>query len=88
MTDNQVHPEQTRSLDPDAQSPEISGKSIPQTQPKPQEQASEAVYHTVVAGETRYRIAAKYSTTVDKILKLNDLKNADRIVEGQKLRVK
>ena len=88
MTNNQVHSEQSRSLDPDAQSPEISGKSIPQAQPKPQEQASEAVYHTVVAGETLYRIAAKYNTTIDKILKLNDLKNADRIVEGQKLRVK
>ena len=88
MTNNKVHSEQSRSLDPDAQSPEISGKSIPQAQPKPQEQASEAVYHTVVAGETLYRIAAKYNTTIDKILKLNDLKNADRIAEGQKLRVK
>ena len=79
---------QSRSLDPDSQSPEISGKPMPQTQPKPQEQASEAVYHTVVAGETLSRIAAKYHTTVDKIIQLNNLKNADKIAEGQKLRVK
>ena len=88
MTEHRNPIEQSHSLDPDAQSPEISGKSMPQAQPKPQEQASEAVYHTVVAGETLYRIAAKYNTTIDKILKLNDLKNADRIAEGQKLRVK
>ena len=61
---------------------------MPQVQPKPKEQTSDAVYHTIVAGETLYRIAAKYNTTVDKILKLNDLKNADKIIEGQKLRVK
>ena len=79
---------QSRSLDPDSQSPEISGKPMPQTQPSPQGQASEAVYHTVVAGETLSRIAAKYHTTVDKIIQLNNLKNADKIAEGQKLRVK
>ena len=88
MTNHQERSEQSRSLDPDAQSPEISGQSVPQAQPKPQEQDSEAIYHTVVAGENLYRISVKYNTTVDKILKLNDLKNADRIVEGQKLRVK
>ena len=88
MTNYQERSEQSRSLDPDAQSPEVSGQSVPQVQPKPQEQTSDAVYHTIVAGETLYRIAAKYNTTVDKILKLNDLKNADKIIEGQKLRVK
>ena len=46
-----------------------------------------AVYHTVKAGENLYRISVKYNTTVDNILKLNNLKNADKIVEGQKLRV-
>lgn len=88
MTNQQNHPAQSRSLDPDAQSPEISGQPVPQVQPKSQEQDSEAVYHTVVAGETLYRISVKYNTTVDKILKLNNLKNADKINEGQKLRVK
>lgn len=88
MTNPQTHIEPSRSLDPDTQSPEITGQTVPQAQPKPQEQASEAVYHTVAAGETLSRISAKYNTTVDKILKLNNLKNADKIVEGQKLRVK
>lgn len=88
MTNPQTHIEPSRSLDPDTQSPEITGQTVPQAQPKPQEQASEAVYHTVVAGETLYKIASKYHTTLDKILKLNDLKDADKIAEGQKLRVK
>ena len=87
ITDNHNHFEQSRSLDPDTQSPEITGQTV-QAQPKPQEQAAEAVYHTVVAGETLYKIASKYHTTLDKILKLNDLKDADKIAEGQKLRVK
>ena len=87
MTNPQTHIEPSRSLDPDTQSPEITGQTV-QAQPKPQEQASEAVYHTVVAGETLYKIASKYHTTLDKILKLNDLKDADKIAEGQKLRVK
>ena len=78
------------SVDPDTQSPEVSGQPAEKPQPKPQPQAEdgEAVYHTVVAGENLYRISVKYNTTVDKIMKLNNLKNADRIVEGQKLRVK
>ena len=79
-------PKQEGSVDPDSVSPENSGTPAPQAQP--QSQASEAVYHTVVAGETLYRIASKYHTTVDNILKLNNLKNADKIAEGQKLRVK
>jgi len=48
----------------------------------------DAVYHTVAAGENLYRISLKYHTTVDQILKLNNLKNADKIIEGQRLRVK
>ena len=88
ITEHRDHTEQSRSLDPDAQSPEVSGQYVPQAQSKPQEQAAEAVYHTVVAGETLYRIATKYHTTVDKIISLNNLKNADKIAEGQKLRVK
>ena len=88
ITERHAPSEQTHSLDPDSQSPEISGKNAPQTQPEPQTQASEPLYHTVIAGETLYKIAAKYHTTVDKILSLNKLKNADKIAEGQKLRVK
>ena len=88
ITEHRAPSEQSHSLDPDSQSPEISGQTVPQTKPKPQEQASEAVYHIVAAGETLSRISVKYHTTVDKILKLNNLKDADKIAEGQKLRVK
>ena len=80
------------SVDPDTQSPEVSGNPVPNPQPKAEPaspvEESAAVYHTVIAGENLYRISMKYNTTVDKILKLNNLKNADHIVEGQKLRVK
>ena len=81
---------QESSVDLDTMSPENSGVPAPQPQVQSQSQpkASEAVYHTVVAGETLYKIASKYHTTIDKILKLNNLKDADKIAEGQKLRVK
>jgi murein DD-endopeptidase MepM/ murein hydrolase activator NlpD len=59
----------------------------PQTEVITEDETS-AVYHTVAAGENLYRISLKYNTTVDKILKLNNLKNADKIIEGQKIRVK
>lgn len=88
------------TTDLDAMSPENSGVTTQQSEnqpaPKPQSTTepaqptadTEAVYHTVAAGENLYRISLKYNTTVDKILKLNNLKNADRIIEGQKIRVK
>ena len=70
--------------------PENSGLPAPQPKPQPQAQpeTTDAVYHTVAAGENLYRISLKYNTTVDKILKLNNLKNADKIVEGQRIRVR
>lgn len=45
-------------------------------------------YHTVKKGETLSGIANKYKTTVDKIAKLNGIKNKNLIRVGQKLRVK
>lgn len=46
--------------------------------------------HTVKDGETLSKIASKYSTTVDKIMKLNNLdkKAADKLRVGQKIKVK
>jgi len=44
--------------------------------------------HTVAQGENLYRIALKYSTTVDKILSLNKDLSPDRITIGQKIRIK
>lgn len=48
----------------------------------------EEEYHVVQKGETLYRIAMNHQTTVDAILKLNNIKNADVISEGQRLRVR
>lgn len=53
-----------------------------------QQNTEDTVYHTVKPGENLYRISLKYNTTVEKILQLNNLPNADRIVEGQRLRVR
>lgn len=45
-------------------------------------------YYTVKAGDTLSAIAKKYNTTVDKLVKLNNIKNANLIYAGQRLRVK
>lgn len=47
-----------------------------------------AVYYTVKKGDTVSGIAKKYGTTVQKIVALNKLANPNRIMIGQKLRVK
>lgn len=52
------------------------------------DKASKPVYHTVKKGESPYKIAQKYNTTVDKILKLNGLKKNSKIQPGDKIRVK
>jgi len=76
------------TVDMDAMSPENSGMPVQQPKVQANPENSEAVYHTIAAGENLYRISLKYNTTVDKILKLNNLKNADKIIEGQRIRVK
>lgn len=57
----------------------------PQPAAKP---ASTAKYHTVKQGDTLYAIAKKYHTTVDKICKLNKIKETTILQIGRKLRVK
>lgn len=47
-----------------------------------------AKYHTVKKGETLSSIAKKHKTTVDKLMKLNKLKNKNTLKPGQKLRIK
>lgn len=47
-----------------------------------------AAYYTVKKGDTLSAIAKKYGTTVSNLLKLNNIKNANVIVIGQKIRVK
>ena len=48
----------------------------------------EEEYHVVQKGETLYRISSKYGTTMQEILRLNNIQNADHIEEGQRLRVR
>lgn len=70
-------------FDPSAKQPEPT---------KPVEKPSgisTQVYHTVVRGDTLNKIAAKYGTTLNNILKLNpDIKNPNLIRPNQKIRVK
>lgn len=47
-----------------------------------------AEYYTVKKGDTLSYIAYKYSTTVDKLVSMNNIKNRDLIYVGQRLRVK
>lgn len=55
------------------------------TTPQPQETA---IYHTVKKGDTLNKIAKKYNTTLENILKLNVIKNPNLIYPGQKVRIK
>lgn len=59
--------------------------SKPQPAAKP---ATAAKYHTVKQGDTLYAIARKYNTTVDKICKLNKIKETTILQIGRRLRVK
>ena len=45
------------------------------------------VYYTVKKGDTLTAIAAKYKTTVAKLVKANNIKNPDLIYAGQKLKI-
>ncbi len=67
-------------------------ETVPAAKPvqptKPASTGQAAVYHTVVRGDSPAKIAKKYGTTTEKILKLNNLKRSSKIHPGQKLRVK
>ena len=49
---------------------------------------NKAEYYTVKSGDTLSGIATKYKTTVDKLVKLNNIANPNKIYVGQKLRIK
>lgn len=48
---------------------------------------TQVVYHVVKSGETLGAIARKYRVTVKQIMKWNNLKNADKLSIGQRLRI-
>lgn len=60
---------------------DIVNSKISANQPK-------AEYYTVKKGDTLGKIAKKYGTTVDQLVKWNNIKNKNLIYTGQKLRVK
>jgi len=49
---------------------------------------SAKVYYTVKKGDTLSQIASKYGTSVNAIVKFNNIKNPNLINIGQKLRIK
>ena len=56
--------------------------------PAPAAQSSSPKYHIVKKGDTLYAIARKYHTTVDKLCKLNKIKETSILSLGQKIKVK
>ena len=54
-------------------------------EPKPKDKKE---YYVVKKGDTLSGIAKKYKTTIEKLVKLNNIKNKNVIITGQKLRVK
>ncbi|MFN8301589.1 MAG: LysM peptidoglycan-binding domain-containing protein [Saprospiraceae bacterium] len=70
--------------------PSTSGANYPGEKPKPATgtttPAAQSQYYTVEKGETLFRVAQKFNTTVAKLKQLNNLKS-DYIQAGQRLRV-
>ena len=63
-------------------------KAIQDLVNKKLEAKPKAVYYIVKTGDNLSKIAKKYGTTVDNIVKLNKIKNKNLIYSGQKLRIK
>lgn len=65
-----------------------NGEDKKKTEPKKTEpKKDKTVYYTVKKGDTLTAIAAKYKTTVAKLVKANNIKNPDLIYAGQKLKI-
>lgn len=59
----------------------------PQTSTK-QKQNTTGQYHTIVEGDTLYKIAGKYNTKVSELCRLNNIQETTILQIGMKLRVK
>jgi len=79
--------------DNDVQTPVAPVKQVPEKKSKKQDQPktqSGVTYHEVLPGESLRRIAKKYFGDMDmytKIMKDNNIKSADQIYPGQKLKI-
>lgn len=86
VTTNETAKPDTSSLPPSANT--SASKPAPQQQPANKPATTTAKYYTVKQGDTLYAIAKKYHTTVDKLCKLNKIKETTILQIGRKLRVK
>lgn len=67
-----------------------SNTNTPTTSKTPQNTPKEpkiTIYYIVKKGDTLSYIAKKYNTTVDNLVKLNNIKNKNLILVGQKLKI-
>jgi len=62
-------------------------KKAPAKETKPPAKKEEYTTYMVKKGDSLWKIAQKYKTTVDELVKLNKIKNPDLIYPGQKLKV-
>lgn len=56
--------------------------------PRPEEPDKQYIYVTVQRGDTLYKLARKYDTTIDSIISLNTLADPNLIIVGERLRIK
>lgn len=56
-------------------------------EPKPDNPSKQYIYVRVERGDTLYKLAKKYDTTVQSIVSLNNLSNPDVIIVGERLRI-
>ena len=52
---------------------------------KKAEELSSVTIYAVDKGDTLWKLAKKYNTTIDELVKINDIENPDVIIVGQKL---
>lgn len=67
--------------------PDASNSGASPAAPKPPSQAPATDTYIVQAGDTLSKIAARYGTTVQNLMNLNELSNANLIWVGQRLKV-
>lgn len=89
----QVNAADTAGVAAEKQTPEVksdnkSKSPVKEEKKKVTPPAPEKQYHTVKKGESLYKIAKRYGTTVNKLLKLNNLTEKSKIQPGQKIRIK
>ena len=51
----------------------------------PEKKSSTITIYVVQPGDTLWKIAKKYSTTLDTLVKINNMENPDNVVLGEKL---